>query len=939
MQQGRVQLDADWNEQQAITQHRDEALAADVIGPTGAPRERPGFAITPQGADLQIGAGHFYVDGVLCENEADVLFSAQPDLRPIDQPLLPAAAGLYVAYLDVWQRHITALEDGQIRETALGGPDSTTRSRTVWQVRLLPVTDPGGTVTCDTVFPEWDGLLAENLIGIANPGRMSAQAEAEEPVDDPLCVLPPSAGYRRLENQLYRVEIHRGGDRTQARFKWSRDNGTVVSAIEPDAGGVVVSGSEIVVHEIGRDDFLSFAADPLPEWLELTDDRYELLQQHGTLARVQTVDPNTRTITFAAGALPALDAAQHPIVRRWDQRGATATTDGVAMTGDWQALEDGVQIRFEDGIYREGDHWLIPARTALGLETGRIEWPRAGGVPVAELPHGTRHHLARLAVLRRNGGGFTMPPDGDCRRVFPSLTGITAADVSFSDATCNLGDATNVQEALDILCRRNASICTLLVSPGDDLAAAVAGLPAGQDAMICLRAGTYQLNAPVRIENRGNVQVMGCGPASRLVAPTSEAALIFSNCTSVVVRDCHFEGGLAGRGAQPTTDLNGALTFLNCRSVTVQAASLRCAGGPLRAATCVTVRHTAPAAGSQARIEGCDLEVGHIQAGVLLVNVDRIRVTDNLLRAGGRPSDVQLLQDADYRGALRRQLISGVQLAGAPPAGTNATVTFNAQVVHFRTDPALIRGNRNDTEWQRAINAINPPNILSPNALQVFLQRLAGQLLASRGEGQGGSALFRTTIAALLAQDTAVASQGIVVGGTLATDVQVTGNTVRDAMQGVHIGLSQSGGRGIRAGVVTLRDNTIRVSLPTSAARERHAIYVGNCGSLAIEGNVVSLVRATRNATLRVEGIRLFGDMGARVIVRHNHLGPAFAVGIVFAPLNAPLPPRPLWIITENIAESAAEAVRVPARGEPGGGVANTAQVRQRVRGIADNFA
>jgi hypothetical protein len=39
--------------------------------------------------------------------------------------------------LDVWTRHVTALEDPQLREVALSGPDTTTRTQTVWQVRLL----------------------------------------------------------------------------------------------------------------------------------------------------------------------------------------------------------------------------------------------------------------------------------------------------------------------------------------------------------------------------------------------------------------------------------------------------------------------------------------------------------------------------------------------------------------------------------------------------------------------------------------------------------------------------------------------------------------------------------------------------------------------------------------------------------------------------------
>src|SRR5262245_35366893 len=102
MQQGRVLLDADWNEQQAINRRRDECEGADVIGPSGAPKTSPGFQISPQGSNLLIGKGHFYVDGILCENENDLLFTAQPDLQPITENLLPAAPGLYIAYLEVW---------------------------------------------------------------------------------------------------------------------------------------------------------------------------------------------------------------------------------------------------------------------------------------------------------------------------------------------------------------------------------------------------------------------------------------------------------------------------------------------------------------------------------------------------------------------------------------------------------------------------------------------------------------------------------------------------------------------------------------------------------------------------------------------------------------------------------------------------------------------
>jgi len=45
MQQGRVQLDADWNEQTSILLHYLQNLAADLIGPHGGPAENCGFRI------------------------------------------------------------------------------------------------------------------------------------------------------------------------------------------------------------------------------------------------------------------------------------------------------------------------------------------------------------------------------------------------------------------------------------------------------------------------------------------------------------------------------------------------------------------------------------------------------------------------------------------------------------------------------------------------------------------------------------------------------------------------------------------------------------------------------------------------------------------------------------------------------------------------------
>jgi len=71
MQQGRVQLDADWNEQASILLRYLQALATDLIGPAGGPQDNYGFEVVPidgsNPRDFQIGFGRYYVGGLLCE--------------------------------------------------------------------------------------------------------------------------------------------------------------------------------------------------------------------------------------------------------------------------------------------------------------------------------------------------------------------------------------------------------------------------------------------------------------------------------------------------------------------------------------------------------------------------------------------------------------------------------------------------------------------------------------------------------------------------------------------------------------------------------------------------------------------------------------------------------------------------------------------------------
>ncbi len=456
LQQGRVQLDADFNEQQAIALRRIETETVDSIGATGAPIAHPGFELTGVGKQVQVSAGRFYVDGLLCSNATPCTVVTQPWLPGAASPVVPATPagqnllalppgdataltetavynaagavvvppdGLYIGYLEAWVRHVTALEDPLLREVALGGPDTATREQLLWQVKLLRAADLAAGLSCITEQP-WKDFSAPSA------GRLAARAEPGELATDP-CDLSPEAGYRRLDNQLYRVEVHDDGSVSgKAVFKWQRDNASIVSSVtrwlgEPNA-------DEFEVASLGRDDVLAITVGC---WLEFFDDRFDFLGRPGTLAQVTKTDGRIVTLKLASVQGPPLDKAlfaRNPRVRRWDGVAAIVPKPEADKAG-WVMLEGGVEVKFTAGKLRVGDHWTIPARTA----TARVEWPTDGSLPVSKplflLPQGVRRAFARLAVLRCQAGVWQRLPDGDCRWLFPALTELTQLQVVGGD--------------------------------------------------------------------------------------------------------------------------------------------------------------------------------------------------------------------------------------------------------------------------------------------------------------------------------------------------------------------------------------------------------------------------------------------------------------------------------------------------------------------------
>ncbi|WP_148589574.1 DUF6519 domain-containing protein [Streptomyces sp. WAC01526] len=470
-QQGRVQLDADANEQTAIQLLQSRTLAADLIGPHGGPRGATGFRIALRGGsreldDLVIGGGRYYVDGILCDatrpqpgvpvpahGTADTgkegtkgqdggdgepaappatwTYWDQPDgFRDPERPgdRLPTAFP-YLVYLKVWERLVTAAEDPALREVALGSalPDTAARAKVVWQVLPLPAAALGldsGDPTVDEVraaFARW----AEQA---AAPGsRLAARSEHPGAADEEPCLVAPDARYRGPENQLYRVEVHDGGSAKDATFKWSRENGSVTFPVDG------LDGTWVELATLGSDDKLDLDVGDL---VEFVDTGYTSRGEAEPLLRVEEVDLPGRRVRLSGEPAPGVGRRPelHPFLRRWDHHESSRRTSGRGARdgrlrhgalpveeGGWLPLEDGVEVWFAPGgSYRTGDFWLIPARTA----TGGVEWPTdPARRPLLQYPSGIAVHFAPLAWI---AGEQTEP---DLRLAFrPLAASIPAAD-------------------------------------------------------------------------------------------------------------------------------------------------------------------------------------------------------------------------------------------------------------------------------------------------------------------------------------------------------------------------------------------------------------------------------------------------------------------------------------------------------------------------------
>jgi hypothetical protein len=864
MEQGRVHLDADWNEAMRTALRRVDTQAWDTFGPAAVPRftTPQGFQITAAGgapADLAIGAGRCYVDGIVAELFAGEKARGKP-VSYLNQPFYPAPppiSGSGLVYLDVWRREVTAVEDPALLDSALGGVDTTTRLQTVWQVKLLTASAGGPQPGCDadlnSAFPPSAGRLSTAAVGPVAP-------------TDP-CILPDQGGYRGVENRLYRVEIHKGGDASKARWKWSRENASVVSRVQAIATAGVTT---LTVDRIGRDSILRFSAN---DWVEIVDDSLELMGEPGVMAKIAAApDDANRTLTLdralPAGRFDPSDPSRHTRIIRWDQKAGVDADGLLSIAAGAVELEDGVQVTLTldtsgpTPSFHVRDFWAFAARAADASVETLDKAP----------PFAIEHHYCALAPFATAAGG-AVGVDGDCRVLWPPPAGGGGecyCTVCVSAEQHNSGKFTIVM-GLEQLRRSGGRLC---LGPGVFNLGQTPIVLRGYRAVTISGHGSATVlvfsgaQPAIMIDSSFDAHVVDLALFAFAATVTGgvgvPVAIAIRNCLAISVERCIIAAGANQSAASVGIALDGFIADASFDDNVIVAAIGIGKAAAIRAATGLALMADSRAillvAGMACRRNwmfcfGVDVAIGdsaswQAQPGILTFFALDARFEDNRLfggRLGGIVADGYVLPGAALR--IERNLI---EVQGAAIACGVEDATIN--------DNQLTQADLAKAFAGAAGFATAPP-------------RSVGVLIFHPLRWQTPPGEFRI----LRNHIVGVAGPGILIDGPIGSAL-IGGNSIFGASGA---GVLMSGNAA--AAEVDVFDNSVGFVAGPAYPNEPAIVGVGlwRAASASLRGNTVALIGNAATGEVKVVGVSL--RQGTRATVASNYVNDVGPPGLAAA--------------------------------------------------------
>ena len=546
-QQGRVLLDRDVNDLQDIVLSHLATDVRDIVGPSGTPDDgfrisapniapTPGFWSPPEpatasppeapgsGDDFLVGAGAMYLGGHRIEfppRQAGVAvtysYLDQPDW-PVPDPI---AANLTqeLVYLDAVLQEVSAVEDSDLLEVALGGPDTAQRLRFLRRVKRETVQASDCATAWEQAIAAW---AAQGLTFDPATMRLSAAAmlqvvfTEDAGTGDP-CDPTATGGYLGADNQLIRVQISAPPGTQQPTLVWGYDNASFIyriTSVSPDgttltlasdppdafhtpqAGQIVeivTTGSVIAAEPdetepTGLRQVVRVAAAAVGEF-------HDLAQPYGPITQG---DP-TSYIVLSEPIGAAIAASTLPLfLRVWQAQLPVTIGTPVTLYDPNTQISTGLEVTLSGAsVLADGAYWQIAVRPS----TPQAVYPE-DLLTAPRVSHGPLRLVCPLAVIDWTVDGG--PSITDCRNTFDNLVDLT---------------------------RRRPGCCTVAISPKDLTATTILqtlinrAATTAQRVTVCLAAGTYTLRAPLQLgPAHAGITIESCGgPAVLEIDPAADA--------------------------------------------------------------------------------------------------------------------------------------------------------------------------------------------------------------------------------------------------------------------------------------------------------------------------------------------------------------------------------------------------------------------------------
>ena len=318
---------------------------------------------------IHYSSGRVYMNGTVFEQFENIT-ETPPEIEN----------GYFLSYAEMKSVEVSALEDENLLDPALGGADTTMRTQNRLLVKKFP--ERGGVEEKEELHSMWK-LYKERQ---ESKGRLKLSTLPNHPM---------------FSNCLYRIQVYKSADLQQKQdlsIVWTSDNSSLkysVTKLEDNLLQVNNLTNSNTVIKPGS-------------YISLIDEEGNPLQKGQDLLKALDVDYETETVTFSGDIKKT---KQKVLLELWQDEVVTIKPD---ESGSYKVnVDNRIKLEFEsDKLYKEGDFWLLPARRLTNnILHEENRWYPTDGVPVC---------ISEIAEFKTDNNTLWLA--NDLRKYFYSAT-------------------------------------------------------------------------------------------------------------------------------------------------------------------------------------------------------------------------------------------------------------------------------------------------------------------------------------------------------------------------------------------------------------------------------------------------------------------------------------------------------------------------------------